>query len=210
LHCAVDPEIYFPQAAPLRWDLGYLGTHSEDRQPALEKLLIEPARRLSNMRFVVAGSNYPASIRWPANVERIDHVDPSLHRRFYACQRFTLNLTRARMIAAGWSPSVRIFEAAACGTPIISDRWDGLDSLLPAGKAVVIADTANDVADALAETGERERQAIAREARRRVLAGHTGAHRALQLARLIRHASSERNAKRKRETGTDKVLQHPA
>ena len=126
LYCSVDAGRYRPQPMPVSWDLGYLGTYAEDRQPALQRLLIEPAVRLPDRRFVVAGPQYPASIDWPANVERIEHLPPSEHAAFYCRQRFTLNVTRADMIRTGWSPSVRLFEAAACGTPIISDRWEGL------------------------------------------------------------------------------------
>src|SRR5207253_6090561 len=106
---------------PQRWDLGYLGTYSADRQPALDQLMLQPARRWPLGRWVVAGPQYPASLDWPSGVERLEHVSPDQHRGFYSAQRFTLNLTRAAMLRAGYSPSVRLFEAAACGTPIISD-----------------------------------------------------------------------------------------
>jgi spore maturation protein CgeB len=125
LYCSVDPELYFPEAQPIAWDIGYMGTYSVDRQPVLDKLLLEPARRDPEGRFVVAGAQYPRELQWPANVERLAHVPPAQHRSFYNRQRFTLNLTRADMALAGWSPSVRLFEAAACGTPIVSDRWEG-------------------------------------------------------------------------------------
>jgi spore maturation protein CgeB len=211
LHCAVDPRLYHPQDVPVRWDLGYLGTYSDDRQPGLERLLIEPARMLPQMRFVVAGSNYPSGIEWPANVQRIEHLDPSHHRGFYSAQRFTLNLTRAHMIAAGWSPSVRIFEAAACGVPIISDRWEGLGSLLPVGKAILVADGSADVAAALTKLGEAERAALAGRARQRVLSRHTGAHRAQELAEAIAKVLDSPAEKRQdRGRGTGRMAQQPA
>jgi len=178
LHCSVDPARYHPVAAPMRWDLGYLGTWSADRQPGLERLLIEPARLLPHLRFVVAGSQYPDGIDWPANVERIEHLDPSHHRRFYCSQRFTLNLTRADMVRAGWSPSVRIFEAAACGAPMISDRWQGLGELLPEGRAIFIADDTQEAVRVLAATPEEMRLAVAENARDIVLSAHTGRLRA--------------------------------
>ncbi len=122
------------------YDLGYLGTYSADRQPALERLLLAPARQLPMRRFVVAGAQYPRDIDWPDNVERLEHVAPADHSRFYGSMRFTLNVTRANMVAAGHSPSVRLFEAAACGTPLISDRWIGLDRFFPQGRAIIVAD----------------------------------------------------------------------
>jgi spore maturation protein CgeB len=180
-YCLVDPEAYRPVEAEQRWDLGYLGTYSDDRQPVLERLLIEPARRTPQARFAVAGPQYPAGIEWPANVERIEHVAPGDHPRFYATQRFTLNVTRAEMRAAGWSPSVRLFEAAACGVPVISDRWEGLDRIFSEGEEILIADSSEDVLRFLAEVDEEERRAIAERARSRVLAGHTAARRCEQL-----------------------------
>jgi spore maturation protein CgeB len=129
LYCSVDPELYFAERVPQKWVLGYLGTYSDDRQPTVNRLLVEPAARMSAERFVVAGPQYPDSIHWPKNVERITHLEPKKHRAFYNAQRFTLNVTRADMIRAGYSPSVRLFEAAACGTPIISDEWPGLSEL---------------------------------------------------------------------------------
>ena len=71
---------------PPRWDLSYLGTYSPDRQPTLERLLLEPARRAPDLRFVVAGPQYPADIDWPANVERIEHLPPAEHPAFYVGQ----------------------------------------------------------------------------------------------------------------------------
>lgn len=181
LYCSVDPSGYYPTGSATQWDLGYLGTYSPDRQAALERLLIEPARRLPACRFVVAGSQFPEDIDWPENVERIAHLPPVHHADFYTRQRFTLNVTRADMVASGWSPSVRLFEAAACATPVISDRWNGLDELLPHGKALLIADETGDVVHALTGLPESSRRSIALNARERVLARHTGAARASEL-----------------------------
>ena len=183
LYCSVDPARYHPLDGAKRFDLGYLGTYSDDRQPTLERLLIEPARRLPQLRFAVAGPMYPAEIAWPANVTRLDHVPPQDHPAFYDSCRWTLNVTRADMIAAGWSPSVRLFEAAACGTPIVSDRWAGLDTLLEAGEEIVLADDADAVVALLCALPETRRQDIAARARARVLSEHTAAHRAEGLER---------------------------
>ncbi len=184
-YCAVDETRYRPGQQVARWDLGYLGTYSPDRQPAVERLLLEPARRLPDRRFVVAGPQYPDTIAWPANVERIEHLPPSTHAGFYAAQRFTLNVTRADMIAAGWSPSVRLFEAAACGTPIISDRWAGLTDLLPDGEAILIADDSQAVIEILLSLDDVGRGLIATRAMAIVLAGHTGTARARELERYL-------------------------
>jgi spore maturation protein CgeB len=190
LYCSVDPDIYRPLDAPTRWDLSYLGTYSPDRQPTLDKLLIESARRCPDRRFVVAGPQYPDGIDWPENVERIEHVPPADHPAFYAASRFTLNVTRADMIKAGWSPSVRLFEAGACATPIISDRWQGLDQLFAPDREIMLADSADDVVAAL----DCEAAAIGRAARERTLAGHTAAHRAAELEGYLAEADEHRPA----------------
>jgi spore maturation protein CgeB len=190
LYCSVDPDAYPPLDVPKRWDLSYLGTYSPDRQPTLERLLLDPARALPDRRFVVAGPQYPAGIEWPANVERIEHLPPADHPAFYCASRFTLNVTRADMIAAGWSPSVRLFEAAACAVPVISDRWEGLDSLFAPGREIVLAETSDDVIDLLRGGDTEAAAAMGRAARARVLAGHTAADRARELQTALGEAAT--------------------
>jgi nucleoside-diphosphate-sugar epimerase/spore maturation protein CgeB len=188
LYCSVDPEAYPELDLPKKWDLTYLGTYSDDRQPTLEKLLIEPARRLPHLNFCVAGPQYPDSIDWPANVERIDHLPPAEHPIFYAASSYTLNVTRADMIAAGWSPSVRLFEAASCGTPVISDRWDGIESLFEPAREIILADTTDDVVERLTSKDDAALSGAA--ARERILAAHTASHRASELERHIEEAAA--------------------
>ncbi|WP_157218426.1 CgeB family protein [Flavisphingomonas formosensis] len=177
LYCSVDIDAYRPLAVPRRWDLSYLGTYSADRQPALEALLLEPARRLPHRRFVVAGPQYPTNMNWPQNVERIEHLPPAAHPDFYSASRYTLNITRADMVRAGWSPSVRLFEAAACATAIISDIWPGIETVLLPGRDILLARDSDDVAHAL----ESKEETLGLCARERVLAGHSSARRAEQL-----------------------------
>jgi spore maturation protein CgeB len=184
-YCLVDPDAYGPVATEPRWDLGYLGTYSDDRQPHVDELLVQPARAQPGARFVVAGPQYPEELKWPGNVERLEHVPPNEHAAFYAAQRWTLNVTRADMRAAGWSPSVRLFEAAACGVPVISDRWPGLDELFRDGEEIVIADSPADVLRALREISDDERRAIGERARAKALAEHTAARRVDQLEELL-------------------------
>jgi spore maturation protein CgeB len=181
LYCAVDPNDYYPTPHPQVWDLGYLGTYSADRQPGLERLMLRAATRVPERRFIVAGPQYPGDIVWPRNVERCEHLPPSQHRRFYNQQRFTLNLTRADMIAAGWSPSIRLFEAAACGTPIISDCWAGIEEFFTPGREILLATSDADVVRILQEFSPESAATIGAAARRRVLAKHTAAHRAKEL-----------------------------
>ncbi|MBB3654804.1 spore maturation protein CgeB [Rhizobium sp. BK650] len=186
LYCSVDASRYRATGEAFHWDLGYLGTYSPDRQPTVERLLIEPARRLPHLSFAVAGPQYPEDIDWPSNVERIEHLPPADHASFYSRQRFTLNVTRSDMIAAGWSPSVRLFEAAACGTPIISDAWRGLDELFTDNRSIIIARRSEDVVGPLTTMNPTDRRALASAAQATVMQRHTGEKRARELVVALR------------------------
>jgi spore maturation protein CgeB len=192
LYCAVDPDLHFPDRAPAEIDLGYLGTYSADRQEKLDALLIGPARAWPGGRFAVAGPQYPDDIGWPENVARTEHLPPAAHRDFYNRQRYTLNLTRADMAEAGFSPSVRLFEAAACGTPIISDAWPGIETLFRPGEEVLLARTGDEVLTYLQHIPDDRRRALGAAARERVLAAHTADHRAAELEAHIAEAAERR------------------
>jgi spore maturation protein CgeB len=190
LYCSVDPDLYYPERsrASRHYDLGYLGTYSEDRQPVLEQLMLSAARDWAEGRFIVAGPQYPDGFEWPDNVERVVHLEPAKHRRFYNRLRYTLNVTRKDMVQAGFSPSVRLFEAAACGTPIVSDVWLGLDRFFTPSVEILLARSASDTLAYLRGIPESERLEIGRRARARVLRAHTAAHRAVELEEYVREA----------------------
>jgi spore maturation protein CgeB len=192
LYCSADPDLYRPHPVKQHWSLGYLGTYSDDRQPSLERLLLAPAMMLADHQFVVAGSRYPEHLVWPDNVRRIEHLSQHQHPPFYSRQRFTLNLTRADMRALGFSPSVRLFEAAACGTPVISDRWPGIETIFEPGTEILLVSDAREVSQILRDIPEERRLAIADKARRRILADHTPDHRARQLEAYYLEAAGRR------------------
>jgi spore maturation protein CgeB len=199
LYCSVDPSQYFSEPAEPAFDLGYLGTYSDDRQPVLDKLMLQAAARWRRGRFVVGGPQYPDQITWPANVERIEHIPPAKHRDFYNRQRFTLNVTRAEMVQAGFSPSVRLFEAAACGTPVISDWWAGLNQFFVPDREILISRSADETLHALQKTSEAERREIGRRAQQRILNEHTAPRRAETLEHYVREAQTPRRGS---STGT--------
>jgi spore maturation protein CgeB len=191
--CFVDPDAYRPVDAPLRWALGHLGTASTDRRPPFVRLLLEVARRLPDERFAVAGPGYPDVASWPANLEHFDHLAPPAHPRFYCEQRCTLNITRADMVRAGWSPSVRLFEAAACGVPIVSDVWPGIDEMFRPDAEILLATTTDDVIGHLGRSDD-DLAAIGRASRAVVLARHTADVRAEELERHVAEARALRRA----------------
>lgn len=186
LYGSVDPDVHRPVPALERFraDLSYLGTYAADRQSALEELFIGPARRLPDRRFVLGGALYPQDFAWTENIYFVHHLPPAEHPAFYSSSLLTLNVTRRAMAQMGYCPSGRLFEAAACGTPILSDRWDGLNQFFEPGREILIAcDTAGAIEAMQISRGELDR--IARQARERTLAEHTAARRAEELEHLL-------------------------
>jgi spore maturation protein CgeB len=181
----VDPLLYFPQEAEKQWSLGYLGHYSQDIYPDLNLLMIEAAKNWTNGKFVVAGSQYPENLHWPHNIEKIGHLAPSAHSPFYNCQKFTLNLTREKSKQKGYSPSIRLFEAAACGIPVISDYSEGLENIFDIEKEILISTSCEDTLRILRDTKNTERQSIAKKAQARVLSKHTAAHRVTELENYV-------------------------
>src|SRR3954470_2126162 len=190
LYCSADPEQHKPLDTPSRWSMGYLGTYSADRQPVLDELLIAPARALAQQSFVLAGAQYPSRPDWPVNLQRVEHIPPAEHPEFYCAQRFTLNATRADMAARGYSPSVRLFEAAACGVPVVSDAWPGLETLFEPNEEMLIGKNTRDVVEILNTMSDDRRDAIGAAARRRFLRDHTPEQRAKDLEFYYREAVS--------------------
>ena len=182
LYCSFDPKQYRRFGVNKRFacDLSYMGTYAPDRQPKLEQLLCQPALRLPSGKFLVAGPQYPKAIQWPWNVKRITHLNPRWHARFYSSSRFTLNVTRRDMVRAGYSPSVRLFEAAACGSTLISDNWPGLDKFFVPGNDILLPSSADDVVRYLTAMDDSEVRKIGRNAQERVLTEHTSEIRARQ------------------------------
>lgn len=200
LYGCVDPDDYYRVAsvAKFQCDLSYMGTYSADRQAKVDALLLEPSRRHPEKLFLLAGSLYPWNWEWPENVRRMEHVAPADHARFYSSSRVTLNITRGEMAANGWCPSGRFFEAAACGTPLVTDAWEGLDSFFDLQSELRVVASAEDVEAALNAT-DAELQSMAARARQRTLDEHTGAVRARQFLQYIEEAHSGANASMKKE-----------
>jgi spore maturation protein CgeB len=181
LYGCVDPDVYkrVPPRPQFECLLSYMGTHSEDRRHKLEELFLSPARRMPQEKFVLAGSLYPREWTWPGNVARFDHVAPADHPALYCSSRATLNITREGMARTGYCPSGRFFEAAACGAPILSDWWEGLDEFFGPEEIAVVRDE-EEVAGVL-NHGEGELTRRAERARQRTLDEHSGERRARQL-----------------------------
>jgi len=183
LHCSFDPAWHTPMNATKQWELGYVASDTPEERPMIEQYLLNVARRMPKGRFVVAGSICDDNRQWPSNVRRIAPVMNTHQRGFYAQQRFALNLTSSTPRAM--TPHSRLFQAAACGTPIITDRWQGLDQFFEPGAEVLVADSPDDVVKHLCEVPDQVRKAVSARARRRLLRAHTPSHRARALERYV-------------------------
>lgn len=192
LYCSFDPQQYRRFGVNRRFacDLSYMGTYAPDRQPKIEELLSTPARLLPDKTFIVAGPQYPNDLRWPSNVRRIKHLNARWHAKFYSSSRFTLNVTRRDMVMAGYSPSVRLFEAAACGATIVSDNWPGLDTFFSLNEEILLPASSEDVARYLLELSDFEIRSIGSRAQERALSEHTSEHRAMEFERELENIGS--------------------
>ncbi len=186
LYGHVDPDVYArtPEATQYRADLSYLGTYAADRQPQLETMLVAAAARRPDMRFVIGGAQYPPTFPWQPNIHFVRHLPPGEHPAFYSSSRLTLNVTRSAMARMGWCPSGRLFEAAACGCPVISDDWDGLADFFTPGTEILVANETDDVIAALEQSPD-DLQRIGEAARQRALEQHTSANRAEELLQFV-------------------------
>jgi spore maturation protein CgeB len=190
LYGSVDPNVHKPVAPSQNYasDLSYLGTYAPDRQQALETLFLKPAQSLPKKKFMLGGAQYPDNFPWKENVWFVQHVPPPEHASFYSSSRATLNVTRAAMANTGYCPSGRLFEAAACETPVVTDSWPGLEQFFEPGKEIVVASSSDDVVNALSLPPD-ELHRIGKSARERVMTAHTAEHRSRELTELLEAAA---------------------
>ncbi|WP_262027280.1 glycosyltransferase [Microvirga sp. Mcv34] len=191
LYGHVDPDVHHPVQRIQHYtaDLSYLGTYAADRQDALQRLFIDPAACRPDRRFLIGGAQYPADFPWQPNIHFVQHLPPPEHPAFFSSSRLTLNITRQAMAEMGWCPSGRLFEAAACGAPILSDWWEGLDSFFKPGRDILIAANIDESVAALDLTDD-ELIRISKAGRERTLAEHTSDHRAKELEILLEGTTS--------------------
>ena len=190
LYGSVDPDVHKPVAPSSHYcsDFSYLGTYAADRQKTLQTLFLDPAQRLPQRKFMVGGAQYPDDFPWNENVWFVEHVPPPEHPAFYSSSKATLNVTRSAMANFGYCPSGRLFEAAACGTPVISDSWEGLGKFFKPGHEILVASSPDDVVNAI-ELGDEELRSVGRAAREKVFSAHTADQRSREFLQLVEAAA---------------------
>jgi spore maturation protein CgeB len=195
LYGCVDPDLYVHVDREQRFacDLSFMGTYAPDRADCIRELFMGAAERLPDQSFLLAGSMYPTEWVWPGGVKRVEHVAPSEHPALYSSSRATLNLTRREMARSGYCPSGRFFEASACGTPLLTDEWEGLESFFNLEQELLVVRSTDDVVRAL-QLPNADLLRMAVRARERTLDEHTGHQRARQLLAACEEARQTKTA----------------
>jgi spore maturation protein CgeB len=195
IYNALDPAHHFPvdPVAQFASDLGFLGNRLPDRESRVDAFFLAAARRLPSKQFLLGGSGWDNK-HVPRNVRRTGHVGTADHNGFFCSSLATLNVNRESMARYGYSPPTRIFEAVGAGACLITDRWKGIDLFLEPNREVLVAADGDEVAahlDGLTATRARE---IATRARRRILAHHTYAQRAVQVHEVLEGSFTQAGA----------------
>jgi spore maturation protein CgeB len=186
IYNALDPTTHHPVAADPRFeaDLAFLGNRLPDREARVDEFFLRAATLLPGRRLLLGGSGWQDKAL-PAGVDYVGHVYTADHNAFNCTPRAVLNVSRESMARYGFSPATRVFEAAGAAACLITDAWEGLEQFLEPDAEVLVAHRAEDVAQHVRRLDAAAARAIGRAARRRVLAGHTYAHRAAQLEALL-------------------------
>ena len=186
LYGSVNPEVHHPvpPVEAYRAELSYLGTYAEDRQAALDRLFIQPAKRSFGRRFLIGGAQYPDAFPWTDNIYFTGHLEPGQHPGFFCSGRATLNVTRRAMAEYGFCPSGRLFEAAACRVPLLTDGWEGLAQFLNPGTEILRVASPEEVLETLS-LSDGELRRVAEAAQARVLGEHTADCRVRDLEQIL-------------------------
>ena len=184
LYESVDPYSFYRTDTDKSYELGFIGTYKSDRKTLLEATLLGPARTTPNRKFTLAGSGYDEA-ELPRNVTYLEHLPGTNLVDFYNRQHCSLVLSRADRRRMGYTPTRRLLAAAACGVPVLSDAWDGIDYFFEPHRELFCVDNEQDVLDVLYGQDETVRNKIGSAARQRVMAQHTVGHRAEELLEYL-------------------------
>lgn len=198
-HEGADTELFYPLARPKTSDVVFVGNWGDtDREHGTWRYLIEPSRMAPELRFTVFGVRYPDEVRSALRECGIDwkgwlpnYAAPEA----YAASKMTVHIPRKEYVEAlHGTPTIRVFEALACGVPLLSAGWTDNSGLLEEGTDYVAVYSPSQMVEAMRwlASDEAARTRIGRHGRETVLRGHTCSHRATELADLIFRLRSRR------------------
>ncbi len=184
---ALDPASHCPAPPDPRFaaDLSFLANRLPDRERRVEAFFLDAAARCPEQRFLLGGNGWHDK-PMPANVRAIGHVGTADHNAFNCSAKAVLNVARDSMAQVGFSPATRVFEAAGAGACLITDAWEGIELFLEPGAEVLVARDGQDVAEQLQALTPDHARRIGEAGRRRVLAEHTYAQRAVIVDGVLR------------------------
>lgn len=187
IYNGLDPEEHRPlerEGAP-EWDLLFMGNRLPDREARVEEFFFRAAELCPEARFALGGEGW-GDRPMPANVTYLGHVPTARHNQVNAAARLVMNIHRESMVANGWSPATRMFEAAGAAACQVTDAWRGIEEFFQPGEEILVAGDAEEVARRVREVSDARAREIGQAARRRALRDHTYAQRAHQMDGVLR------------------------
>ena len=191
-HEAADVDHFRPDPArPQSWDMVWIGNWGDnERTQEIEEYLLRPALRLRPRPVLVHGVRYP-----PEALQKLDAAGihyggylPNLQApAVYAASRLTLHVPRSPYRdGLGGIPTIRVFEALACGCPLVTSPWQDEEGLFKAGRDFLVASNGREMTALLLDLLDSEtwRRQLAERGRATILERHTCAHRAQQLEEI--------------------------
>ncbi len=193
LHEAADIAHFSPRQEKRTCDLLWIGNWGdEERTRELREFLIEPAADLPNLKTAVYGVRYPdegKAALAQAGIEYRGYLPNLTAPAAYASSALSLHVPR-RLYANGLGgiPTIRVFEALACGSPLLCAPWDDSEHLFQPGQDYVVAKSGPEMKSTIQWLlrDDAARRQIAAHGRETILRRHTCAQRAAQLVEICR------------------------
>lgn len=196
-HEAADVTQFRPLVREKQNDLVWIGNWGDDeRTHALKEFLVGPAASLPKRRVAAYGVRYPLAaldeLR-QAGIEYRGYLPNLASAEVYAASAVTLHVPR-QQYANGLSgiPTIRVFEALACGIPLLCSPWSDDERLFHPGEDYLVARDGREMKahwENLLRDPAARRQ-MAERGMKAIRERHTCAHRARQLISICEELSA--------------------
>jgi spore maturation protein CgeB len=191
-HEAADTTVFQPRTAPQTDDVVWIGNWGDDeRTGEIRDYLVDSARRLPELRFAVHGVRYPEAGRAAIAAAGIDFRGWIANYRVpaaFARAKLTLHIPRGPYLdRLPGIPTIRPFEALACGIPLLSTPWPDTEGLFREGTDYVRVDSPAEMREQMLRLARDEdaRQRLRENGLERIRDRHTCDHRAAQLEAIV-------------------------